>query len=117
MGQTFTGDDMLFHMVVVGWTGSGKTNAVLHMLMLLLDKKERDKPQPSAVPLRPRRGRVNRTFARHPEIGAEGPCRKQVGRLCMRVLDRAKKVLGLIYEAPASTAVARDNPYQGGNNS
>ena len=26
---------------------------------------------------------------------------QQVGRLCMRVLDRAKRVLGLIYEAPA----------------
>ncbi|MDG7008370.1 MAG: hypothetical protein JRN06_09050 [Nitrososphaerota archaeon] len=26
---------------------------------------------------------------------------QQVGRLCMRVLDRAKRVLDLIYEAPA----------------
>ena len=47
MGQTFTSDDMLFHMLVVGGTGSGKTNAVLRMLKLLSEKKEPDKPQPA----------------------------------------------------------------------
>ena len=40
---------------------------------------------------------------------------QQVGRLCMRVLDRAKKVLGLIYETPTSSPVPRDNPYEGGS--
>jgi DNA helicase HerA-like ATPase len=47
MGQTFTSDDMLFHMLVVGGTGSGKTNAVLRMLKLLSEKKEQGKPQPA----------------------------------------------------------------------
>ena len=47
MGQTFTSEDMLFHMLVVGGTGSGKTNAVLRMLKLLHDKKEEGKPQPA----------------------------------------------------------------------
>jgi len=47
MGQTFTSDDMLFHMLVVGGTGSGKTNAVLHMLKFLFDKEEPGKPQPA----------------------------------------------------------------------
>ncbi|MDG6974418.1 MAG: DUF87 domain-containing protein, partial [Nitrososphaerota archaeon] len=47
MGQTFSSDDMLFHMLVVGGTGSGKTNAVLHMLKLLSEKKEPGKPQPA----------------------------------------------------------------------
>lgn len=42
---------------------------------------------------------------------------RQVGALCMRVLDRVKKVLGLIYETPTSTAVPSDNPYQGGDHS
>ncbi|MDE1852734.1 MAG: ATP-binding protein [Thaumarchaeota archaeon] len=47
MVQRFTTDDMLFHMLVVGGTGSGKTNAVLRMLKLLHDKKEEGKPQPA----------------------------------------------------------------------
>ena len=47
MGQTFTSDDMLFHMLVVGGTGSGKTNAVLHMLKLLSEKKEQGRPEPA----------------------------------------------------------------------
>jgi len=47
MGQTLTSDDMLFHMLVTGGTGSGKTNAVLHMLNLLYNKKEEGKPQPA----------------------------------------------------------------------
>jgi len=34
------------------------------------------------------------------QAGSGSP--QQVGRLCMRVLDRAKKVLDLIYEAPAA---------------
>lgn len=42
---------------------------------------------------------------------------RQVGALCMRVLERAKKVLGLIYETPTPTDVPRDNPYQDGNRS
>ena len=36
-----------------------------------------------------------------------------VGRLCMRVLDRAKKVLGLIYQNPPYPAVSVCNPYEG----
>ncbi|MDG6949251.1 MAG: TraM recognition domain-containing protein [Nitrososphaerota archaeon] len=47
MGQTLTADDMLFHMLVTGGTGSGKTNAVLHMLNLFYNKKEESKPQPA----------------------------------------------------------------------
>jgi DNA helicase HerA-like ATPase len=47
MSQTLTSDDMHFHMLVVGGTGSGKTNAVLYMLKLLFDKKEAGKPQPA----------------------------------------------------------------------
>ena len=47
MAQTLTTDDMLFHMLVTGGTGSGKTNAVLHMLKLLFDKKEEGKPRPA----------------------------------------------------------------------
>ena len=35
---------------------------------------------------------------------------QQVGALCMRVLDRAKKVLGLIYESPPYSAISSDNP-------
>ncbi|MDG7011584.1 MAG: type IV secretory system conjugative DNA transfer family protein [Nitrososphaerota archaeon] len=47
MGQTLDSDDMKFHMLVTGGTGSGKTNAVLHMLKLLFSKKEEGKPQPA----------------------------------------------------------------------
>lgn len=50
MGQTFTSDDMLFHMLVVGGTGSGKTNAILHMLDLLHNKKyEEGRQRPALV--------------------------------------------------------------------
>jgi hypothetical protein len=47
LGQTFTSDDMLFHTLVVGGTGSGKTNAILHMLKLLFDRKEGGRPRPA----------------------------------------------------------------------
>ena len=47
MGRTLNTDDMLFHMLITGGTGSGKTNAVLHMLNLLFSKKENGKPQPA----------------------------------------------------------------------
>jgi hypothetical protein len=47
MGPTLTSDDMHFHMLVVGGTGSGKTNAVLYMLKLLFDKKDAGGPQPA----------------------------------------------------------------------
>ncbi|MDV3277097.1 MAG: type IV secretory system conjugative DNA transfer family protein [Nitrososphaerales archaeon] len=47
MGQTLDSGDMLFHTLVVGGTGSGKTNAVLHMLNLLFKKKEEGKPRPA----------------------------------------------------------------------
>ena len=32
---------------------------------------------------------------------AQSASPQQVGRMCLRVLDRAKRMLGLIYEAPA----------------
>jgi hypothetical protein len=47
LGQTLDSDDMKFHMLVTGGTGSGKTNAVLHMLKLLFGKKEEGKPRPA----------------------------------------------------------------------
>ena len=47
MDRTLTSEDMTFHMLVTGGTGSGKTNAVLHMLKLLFEKKEEGKPQPA----------------------------------------------------------------------
>ena len=40
MSQTFDSGDMLFHMLVVGGTGSGKTNAILYMLDFLHRRKE-----------------------------------------------------------------------------
>ena len=40
MPRILDSDDMTFHMLVVGGTGSGKTNAVLRMLRLLFDKVE-----------------------------------------------------------------------------
>ena len=40
MSQTFDSGDMLFHMLVVGGTGSGKTNAILYMLDFLHHRKE-----------------------------------------------------------------------------
>ena len=47
MPRILDSDDMTFHMLVVGGTGSGKTNAVLRMLRLLFDKVELGKPQPA----------------------------------------------------------------------
>ncbi len=47
MGPALTSEDMHFHMLVVGGTGSGKTNAVLYMLKLLFDKKEAGRPLPA----------------------------------------------------------------------
>ena len=38
---------MVFHTLVVGGTGSGKTNAILYMLDLLFNKKEEGTPQPA----------------------------------------------------------------------
>jgi biotin operon repressor len=40
-------DDMTFHMLIVGGTGSGKTNAILRMINLLFDKVEQGKPRPA----------------------------------------------------------------------
>ncbi len=50
---------------------------------------------------------------------AQSASPQQVGRLCMRVLDRAKKVLGLIYPQsiyPSTSSENKsDNPYEGGS--
>lgn len=40
MPQILDSDDMLFHLLVVGGTGSGKSNAVLYMLNLLFNKNQ-----------------------------------------------------------------------------
>ncbi|MDG6988182.1 MAG: type IV secretion system DNA-binding domain-containing protein [Nitrososphaerota archaeon] len=56
MGQTLDSDDTKFHMLVTGGTGSGKTNAVLHMLKLLFSKKEEGKPHFLESGVRARRG-------------------------------------------------------------
>ena len=47
MDRMLTCDDMTLHILITGGTGSGKTNAVLHMLKLLFTKKEEGKPQPA----------------------------------------------------------------------
>ncbi|HEV2138501.1 MAG TPA: DUF87 domain-containing protein [Nitrososphaerales archaeon] len=44
MVQTLDSTDILFHMLVVGGTGSGKTNAILYMLDLLFRKREMTPP-------------------------------------------------------------------------
>ena len=50
MAQVLDSEDMLFHMLVVGGTGSGKTNAILYMIDLLfrkeLDEGREDSLQP-----------------------------------------------------------------------
>lgn len=43
MGQVLDQNDMIFHMLVVGGTGSGKTNAVLYMLDLLFQRERQGK--------------------------------------------------------------------------
>ena len=42
MGQTLDSNDMQFHMLVAGGTGSGKTNSILYMLELLFEKEYGD---------------------------------------------------------------------------
>ena len=42
MYEVLTGDDMIFHALVSGGTGTGKTNAVLYILNLLFGKKEEE---------------------------------------------------------------------------
>jgi DNA helicase HerA-like ATPase len=45
--RVFDRRDMVFHMLVVGGTGSGKTNAIMYMLKLLFDRIDVGKPQPA----------------------------------------------------------------------
>lgn len=48
MSQVLTADDMVFHTLVSGGTGTGKTNAVLYALDLLFNRKEEGgKPRPA----------------------------------------------------------------------
>ena len=47
MTRILDSDDMVFHMLVAGGTGSGKTNALLHMLDLLFNKKVEGRVPPS----------------------------------------------------------------------
>src|SRR5438128_5415663 len=47
MAQLLDSNDMLFHMLVVGGTGSGKTNCILYMLDRLFNKKEEGAVPPS----------------------------------------------------------------------
>ena len=48
MPQILTADDMRFHTLISGGTGTGKTNAILYMLDLLFNKKEEGgKPRPA----------------------------------------------------------------------
>jgi DNA helicase HerA-like ATPase len=47
MAQLLDTNDMLFHSLIVGGTGSGKTNAVLYMLDLLFRKKAEGTPRPA----------------------------------------------------------------------
>ena len=47
MAQLLDCNDMLFHMLIVGGTGSGKTNSILYMLDLLFNKKDEENPRPS----------------------------------------------------------------------
>ncbi len=47
MGQTLDTNDVLFHTLVVGGTGTGKTSAILYLLDLLFRKKDEEAPQPS----------------------------------------------------------------------
>ena len=47
MARHLDSDDMLFHALIVGGTGSGKTNCILYMLDLLFNKKEEGAVPPS----------------------------------------------------------------------
>ena len=47
MAQLLDTNDMLFHALIVGGTGSGKTNCILYMLDLLFNKKEERALPPS----------------------------------------------------------------------
>src|SRR5712692_1714779 len=47
MAQLLDTNDMLFHALIVGGTGSGKTNCILYMLDLLFNKKEEGVVPPS----------------------------------------------------------------------
>jgi DNA helicase HerA-like ATPase len=47
LAQVLDSNDMLFHMLVAGGTGSGKSNAILYMLNLLFHKKEEGRAQPA----------------------------------------------------------------------
>ena len=49
MTKVLDSDDMVFHMLVAGGTGSGKTNALLHMLDLLFNKKAEGRVPPSLI--------------------------------------------------------------------
>ncbi len=53
MGQTLTADDMVFHSLISGGTGSGKTNAVLYYLDLLFSKDWGGRPCPALFLLDP----------------------------------------------------------------
>ena len=44
---------------------------------------------------------------------AQSSSPQMVGRLCMRILDRAKKVLDLIYPLPTDAATNREPPSEG----
>jgi DNA helicase HerA-like ATPase/predicted transcriptional regulator len=47
VAQLFDTVDMLFHALIVGGTGSGKTNCILYMLDLLFNKNVEDRDKPS----------------------------------------------------------------------
>jgi len=47
MAQLLDTNDMLFHALIVGGTGSGKTNCILYMLDFLFNKKDEGAVQPS----------------------------------------------------------------------
>ena len=48
MSQVLAADDMIFHALVSGGTGTGKTNSVMYLLDLLFDRKEAGgKPRPA----------------------------------------------------------------------
>src|SRR2546428_6297631 len=47
MAKLLDTNDMLFHALIVGGTGSGKTNCILYMLDLLFNKKEEGAVPPS----------------------------------------------------------------------
>jgi len=47
MAQLLDTNDILFHALIVGGTGSGKTNSILYLLDLLFNKKMEGAVQPS----------------------------------------------------------------------